>query len=239
MISLNILSSSDGTTRQWVFPHFPTVKRMLDWAQKTLFINTRRLCLATLVQFVHQGCACKRNFHFLLSNQERGNYRWRGKTFPMLSAGPLQLAPRKPCFWPITGVVNDIRRNMTWILVASSSLYFWKSVIKIPSHTFPCFCFRVEYFETTIKKKQTNKQTKTLCNKQFYTILNSLLKSFTRMSRNELVCNNSVLLPMTLTNNVRPPHLERFVSIFIYSYIIYSEIIYSHYKLLINCVNAQ
>lgn len=59
------------------------------------------------VSLPRKGCACKGSFHFLLSNQKQGNYRWRGKTFRMLSVGPLQLAPRKPCFWPITGVVKD------------------------------------------------------------------------------------------------------------------------------------
>ena len=82
--------------------------------KKMLFINTRRLCLAILVRYVHQGCAYKGNFHFLLSNQKRGNYQWRRKTFRMLSAGPLQLAPRKPCFWPITGVVKDTVMTTSW-----------------------------------------------------------------------------------------------------------------------------
>ena len=61
-------------------------------------------CLATLAQFVHQACACKGNFYFLLSpNQKRRNYRFTGKkTFGMLSAGAIQFATRIFCFWLIT-----------------------------------------------------------------------------------------------------------------------------------------
>ena len=99
-------------------------------------------CLAILVRFVHQGCACKGNFHFLLSNQKRGKYRWRRKTFRMLSAGPLQLAPRKPCFWPITGVVNDIYEGI-WLeyLLQAQACIFRKASLKYPHTRFHALVF--------------------------------------------------------------------------------------------------
>ena len=65
---------------------FPTIKRMLapDWAQKCIVllgpIGEQYLlsssfgelvhdgyCLVIVARFVHKGCACKENFHFLLS----------------------------------------------------------------------------------------------------------------------------------------------------------------------------
>ena len=64
--------------------HFQKFKRMLapDWAQKMLCIiipNWRTVfpefvhdsyCLASLARFVHQACAYKGNFYFLLSQPE-------------------------------------------------------------------------------------------------------------------------------------------------------------------------
>ena len=128
---------------------------------------------------------------------------------------------------------NDIYEGI-WLeyLLQSQACIFGKASLKYPHTLFlGCFSFRVD---STLKQqekrnnKQTNKQTPQTSN--FMPFWIHYLKPFIRMSRNELVCNNSVLLPMALTNNVRRPHLERFVSIFIYSYIIYSEIIYSHFN---------
>ena len=64
--------------------------------------------LAILVRFLHQGCACKGNFHFIIllfqpvKNEESTDDSGRLFGCYQQSAGPFQFAPRKSCFWPIT-----------------------------------------------------------------------------------------------------------------------------------------
>ena len=55
-------------------------------------------CLATFARFVHQACACKGNFYFLLSYPETKELPMSRKTVVMLSAGAIEFAPRIFCF---------------------------------------------------------------------------------------------------------------------------------------------
>ena len=74
-------------------------------------------CLATLAWFVHQACAYKGNFYFLVPNQKQRNYRWVEKTFGLLSARAIEFAPRIFCFWRIT-----IKMRRRWEIQISNSL---------------------------------------------------------------------------------------------------------------------
>ena len=114
--------------------YFQKFKRISapDWAQKMLciivpnrrtvsleffsWVRTRR-CLATLARFIHQACAYKGNFYFLLPSQKQRNYRWVEKAFGLLSARAIEIAPRIVCFWRIT---IKIRRR--WEIQISNSL---------------------------------------------------------------------------------------------------------------------
>ena len=95
----------------------------------------------------------KGNFHFLLSKTETTELSMTRENVRMLSAGPLQFAPRKFCFWPITRYCKQYLRR-PWSLMIDVNLntccklkpvlYFWKSVFKIILHTFPCFNSRLD-----------------------------------------------------------------------------------------------
>ena len=74
-------------------------------------------CLATLAWLVHQACAYKGNFYFLVPNQKQRNYRWVEKTFGLLSARAIEFAPRIFCFWRIT-----IKMRRRWEIQISNSL---------------------------------------------------------------------------------------------------------------------
>ena len=103
--------------------YFQKFKRMLapDWTQKMLCIIVPKSQSAnsfswilfvssytTAVVFSHlPGSFTKlvramETFIFYFPNQKRRNYRWDEKTFGMLSACPIQFAPRIFCFWLIT-----------------------------------------------------------------------------------------------------------------------------------------
>ena len=73
-------------------------------------------CLATLAWFVHQACAYKGNFYFLVPNQKQRNYRWVEKTFGLLSARAIEFAPGIFCFWRIT-----IKMRRRWEIQISNS----------------------------------------------------------------------------------------------------------------------
>ena len=52
-------------------------------------------CLATRARFVHQACACKGNFYFVLTRNE-GTTDESKKSFGMLSAGAIEFDPNIP-----------------------------------------------------------------------------------------------------------------------------------------------
>ena len=71
---------------------FSCVRTRRLLSRHTCPVRSPRLC----VQFARE------TFTFYFPKQKRRSYRWLGKTFRMLSAGPFQFAPWKFCFWPIT-----------------------------------------------------------------------------------------------------------------------------------------